>query len=98
MKKSFLLFTVIAAFLMLPNFSMAKELSGTTTTVIGGANIKASTGVKLFASTNTGNTSFAVRTKHKGGDKIYEATSVNPSVVESAGVVGTDITAAPTAP
>jgi hypothetical protein len=99
MKKIFILLTLIAAFSMLPNnASAAKTLSGTTTTVIGGANIKASTGVTLIAVTGgTSNSTFAVRSKHTSGDKIYDATSVNPSVVESNSTVGGTISA-PTAP
>lgn len=92
-------FSVLANNASATTFTGVPGATGTTSTTIGGANFKVSTGVTLVATVNGTNTSFSVASKHKSGDKSYQATSVNPSVVEiTGGTVGTETPAAISAP
>ncbi len=88
-------FSMLANNASATTFTGVPGATGTTSTTIGGANFKVSTGVTLVATVNGTNTGFSVASKHVSGDKTYQATSLNPSVVEVAGpAVGT---ATPTA-
>ncbi len=89
MKKNILTLAVFGFFVMLAGsaFAGTKAIVYGTATSIGGASFNASKGVTIQADTST--TTYRVASKNLNGDKIYKATSVNPSVVESAGVIGT---------
>ena len=102
MKKIFLNFGIVCISLIVANSAFATQTlssgtDGTTTTVIGNANIKMSTSVTLMAESTA--TAYRLSSKHLNGNQTYSATSALPSVTESDSVVGTPLAAiVPTLP